>query len=206
MGILDWIRLRSPENVRFRAEIAKIRDLPEDAHIERLGGLLHHHCVELAAGFVQEELRKGKDSIFAGLDQRHFFHEMLLLNYWLANRTIGGRDGLLLKGMQNQYLVSFHHLSEKEQADDLSHMEERFTAFNNTWDDVTGHQDIFAEKFMEYLVPDVGSHLKNSVGFWVISHAFEANKKFSDIRAICRKLEVRTKTPAQGPLPQKPLQ
>ncbi|GAB4482437.1 MAG: hypothetical protein OHK006_00840 [Thermodesulfovibrionales bacterium] len=202
MGLIDWIRTRTGDNVHIRADIAKIRDLPGNTQIERMGAFMHHVCVECAARFVQDEQRRGKDSIFAGLDHRHFFHEMLLLNYWLANRMLGGKDGLLLGEMQKHYLVSFHHLSGKEKADDLSHMHERFAAFDDTWDDVTGHQDIFAEKFMSYLVPDVSGHVKNSVGFWIISHAFEARKKFRDIRMICKDLQVRTRIPGKKSLPE----
>jgi len=164
--------------------------------MEGLGGLVHRLCVEYAADFVQEQLRRGPNSHFSGLDRGRFFHEMLILDYWLADRVVGGKDKSLLGEMQRQYLSSFHHLSGAEGNGDLAHVEERFRAFSDTWDDVTGHQDIFAEKFAEYLFAGDMNFDGPSVAFWVITHACEVDKKVRDFRLICKELGIRTKAPA----------
>lgn len=198
MGLLGWIRLHNRDNRAIREELQKITNLPDESRIEKLGGLLHHLCVEYAAGFVQEQLRRGKDSQFLELDKGRFFHEMLLLNYWLVDRVMGGKDKTLLNEIQKQYLLSFHHLSGAEAADDLAHVEARFRDFTYTWDDVTGHLDIFAEKFAEYLFAGEKNYHLPSVAFLVITHATDTEKKLRDFKTICRELHIRTKASGKG--------
>lgn len=197
MGLFSWLRLHNKRNRGVREELLKIKDLPDVARIEKLGGILHHFCVEYAAGFVQEQLRRGKDSQFLELDKGRFFHEMLLLNYWLVDRVMVGKDKTLLDEIRKQYLLSFHHLSGMESPDDLTHLEERFAAFSDTWDDLTGHQDIFAEKFAQYLFAGEKNYHLPSVAFLVITHATDMEQYVMDFKTICRELHIRTK-PGKG--------
>ena len=197
MGLFSWLRLHNKRNRGMREELRKIKAVPEGVRMERLGGVLHHLCVEYAAGFVQEQLRRGKDSQFLELDKGRFFHEMLLLNYWLVDRVMGGRDKTLLNEIQKQYLLSFHHLSGMEGPDDLTHLHERFAAFSDTWDDLTGHLDIFAEKFAQYLFAGEKNYHLPSVAFLVITHATDMEQYVLDFKAICKELHIRTK-PGKG--------
>ncbi len=193
MTIIDLIRLHNSRNRRIRGEVREMRGLSPQVQIEKLGSLIHHLCVECAAEFVQAELGKGADSPFSRIEKGVFFHEMLLLNYWVAGHVIADKTSSVVSELMKQYLVSFRHLGQLKRAGDLSHVDERFRAYSEVWDDKGGHMDIFAEKAAEYLCGRLEPAELSRVSFWMIRHTDEFRSKMRDLKTICRIVGVRLK-------------
>lgn len=193
MGLVDWLRQHNKKNRQIRNELKSMLRHSEDVRLERIAPLLHHLCVEYAAAFVQYEQGRGEDSPFCELDKGRFFHELLLLNYWIADRVISDKERALIGEMKKQYLVSFHHLSDAEQNTDLSHIDERFAAYTETWEDKSGHKDFFAEAFARYLFNERKVERFNEILFWVITHAEDVTRNLKDFKTICNQLGIRTK-------------
>lgn len=185
--VIDFIKEILDKEARIRREkIKKLQGAPDSRVAEELGQMLYRMSVDLAAIFVQEELSK-KDTPFKGLDKYTLFHEMMIVNFWLIDKIFSKYLNTLPERVYNLYSLSF-----PQAADYLGTVPEKFKAYYNSWDDVTGHHDIFGEKVAEILFGKELLNVERRVSFWIVLYSDKALKTFKRFRNICRDMNVLT--------------
>lgn len=195
MGVLDVIKgLFSDKERGLREQVSRLNSLSAADAERELGLVLYNICVESASSFVNQELNRG-DSPFRGLQKHKFFHEIALLTFWLAEKAvIGSRKNITEEILQN-YLksVNFHFLHN----DGQEAFHSRYKSYYSTWDDITGHQDLFGIKAAGYIFEEVNE--KNSrpdITFWLILYSDETLKKLMSFRGLLKKSGFSLKKPS----------
>jgi len=164
-------------------KLKEIRELPEDRAQRELGRLLFDICVENAIQFVTEEFYK-EGSHFRNLDKHKLFHEILAINFWLVDKKFSKLNKSLLDEMHNLYSVSYGEAAGLHAAADS--LRDKYRVYHDSWNDVTGYQDQFGLKATEFIFGDADAVPVEQTSFWIISHADDALKTFSDIKKKCR--------------------
>lgn len=176
------------EYKKLYQQIRKIHDLPEDNRREQLATVLHNECVKAAGSFVQQELQK-KDSPFLGADKTDFFHEIVALNFWVIDKTVAGKKKVIMTKLHEQYYKSFFFKGSFEE--EMQFLHDRYKVYHEYWDEVTGHQDEYAEKVAVNIFGRDKTFPVPQVCFWIISYTFEMIDKYSDIRRLCRDAKIK---------------
>lgn len=164
-----------------KSEASLLSRLPPAERLARLGVVLHDICVKTAARFVEEEQRRA-DSPFKDLPQSNLFHEMLVLNFWTLERIFEGRREELLDHLYRRYGSSFVWGREASHAELMTALRVKFRTYDTSWDEYTGHQDVFARQALGIIFG--GRHVPDSpqAAFWLISYAAGTMKDFTRVR------------------------
>lgn len=186
MGLIDFIGDRVlPERKRLRETLAGLRDVPAGRAGEELLLAVHDLCVTYASDFVRQE-RTRRDSPFVRADSGQFFHEILILNYWLAGTVLRGETPVSRKALSGAYLRSSHcRSSETDET-----LVERYKAYSESWDELSGTQDRFAVQAAMRIFRSDQQYAENQVSFWLISHTFETLKRFENVKRLIGELRL----------------
>jgi len=88
---------------------------------------------------------------FKELPKTNFFHEMLVLNFWIFEKLFDDKKRSILDAMYRTYSSSFTWGWESSHKELLDLIGEKHRKYHNNWDELTGHQDLFGEKVTEIL-------------------------------------------------------
>lgn len=159
-------------------ELAK---LPPAELLTALAGELLELSVKAAARFVEEEHRRA-DSPFRGLAKADLFHEMLVMNFWALEWLFKGKRQELMEGVYRHYGSSFIWGLESGQEELLESMRGKFRTYDKAWDELSGHQDVFARQAIGIIFGDQNVAAAPQAAFWLITYADEAMKAFASIK------------------------
>jgi hypothetical protein len=164
-----------------------IQKLPQDRVEKELGRLLFDTCVEHALSFIKEEHSKA-DSLFRELHKHKLFHEMMAINFWLVDKKFTKTKKTLIDEVHNLYSLAYSESAESFNGPDS--LKDRYKIYHDSWNDITGHQDQFGSRATEFIFGNANNVPVEQTSFWIISHAHESVKIFSDIKRSCRNLIV----------------
>jgi hypothetical protein len=187
MGIISLIRQILPSKRKER--LARIRELPEIRRIDELGVVFYEESVDMAVRFVQEQIARGDDSPFRGAQKDRFFHEIVAVNFWALEKLFGKKNADLLERVLDNYARFFHGARGRGQTP--SWITERFAAYNASWNDVTGHQDVFGRRVAEHIFPQGQVFSVPETSYWIIEYAHEVLEDFREIRELCRSMKIK---------------
>ena len=173
--------IKKQEKGLGKNQIARLRQLPKEERKAELGTILHEQCVKAAADFVQRELAR-KDSPFKDLPKTDFFHEMLVLNFWIFEKLFEGRKRTILDAMYRTYSNSFTWGWESSHKELLESIMEKHSKYHSNWDELTGHQDLFGEKVTEILFKTKEGVPVLQTSYWIIDYTDRTLKKFQYIK------------------------
>jgi len=184
-GFLNWI-LDRKETIR-KEQLLKLRELPEARLQAEMGVVLHDVCVRHAAGFVKEELSRGA-SPFRGVERTAFFHEIMILNLWILDKTLAEKDKAVVSEVCRNYIRYFHVADGQREDHALNSIFEKHRVYYEEWDEVkvTGRHDKFGFKVAELVMGgNSGNAPPEQALFWIISYTESAMKVFRNIRKKC---------------------
>lgn len=161
-------------------QFAMLNRLPPDERRTQLGIVLHEICVKQAARFVEEEHRRG-DSPFRGIPRDDLFHEMLVMSYWVFAWLFRGKQPALMDRLQHHYATSFVWGRDSPPQELLDALRGKFKAYDETWDDYSGHQDVFARQAIGYLFGGRRTGEERQAAFWLITYADRTMKDFAKV-------------------------
>jgi len=156
---------------------------PEDRNTG-IGAILHDTCVRNAAGFVQQELGK-EDSPFRSLNKTDFFHEILILNFWMVDKLF--RKEAMLDAVCRTYSTAFDWGPEFCREELLKSISEKHGHYTATWSDETGFQNVFGEKVTEILFGRKEGIRVHESSYWIISHTDKTLKGLTQIKKHIKK-------------------
>lgn len=188
MGIVTLIKQLLPSKRRER--LARVRGLSAGQQPDELGSVFYTECLDHAVQFVQQQIARGDDSPFRGVQRDRFFHEVLALDFWVLDKVLAGKHGPLMERVFEVYGRSFPG-ARRAGAGAPDWIADRFAAYTATWDDVTGHQDEFGKKAGEHIFPSGQVFSVPETSFWIIEHAHEALDDFREVRDLCRSMKIR---------------
>lgn len=173
----------SPLTSRLKA----IQKLPHDRAEKELGRLMFDTCVDHALSFVEEEHSKA-ESPFRELHKHKLFHEMAVINFWLLDKKFSGTKKALTEEVHNFYSLAYGDSAESFDGPDS--LKDRYKIYNDSWNDINGHQDQFGLRATEFIFGNADGVPVEQTSFWIISYAHEILKTFTDIKQSCRNLIV----------------
>lgn len=170
-----------------KEQVAALCRLPPDERLIQLGIVLHDLCVKRAAGFVQEQHHLG-ESPFRNLLKPAFFHEMLVMNFWVFEWLFKGKRPELMERVYRHYGTTFVWGWESGQKELLDSMRGKFKTYDKAWDDYSGHQDIFARQAIGIIFGDQNVAGAPQAAFWLITYADRTMKDFAKVQESVGKL------------------
>ena len=163
-----------------KEQVTTLSVLPPDERIAKLGVVLHDICVKRAAMFVEEQHHLA-ESPFRDLSKTGFFHEMLVMNFWAFEWLFKGKRQPLMDHLYRHYNSSFVWGWESSQKELLDSMRAKFKTYDKSWDDYSGHQDIFARQAIGIIFGDQNVAGALQASFWLITYADQTMKDFTKI-------------------------
>lgn len=163
-----------------KGEAATLSRLPPDVRRARLGVVLHDICVKTAARFLEEEHRRA-DSPFKDLPKSDLFHEMLVMNFWVLEWLFKGKRQQLMDHLYSQYSSSFVWGRESSHEELMNAMRGKFRTYDSSWNDYSGHQDVFAGQALGIIFGDQNVPGAPQAAFWLISYADRTMKDFTHL-------------------------
>jgi len=161
-------------------QVLRLTRLPKDQALKELGSVLYEECIRQASTFVNGELRRG-DTPFKGISAAAFFHEMLVVAFWLVDRKAAGGKHLLLNEFHDNY---FRFFTAPGTTPEERHAElmKKYEKYDDAWNDVTGHFDEFGLQVVQNMYGKVEDMKTRERTFWVIRFA-------DDIVKACKPLK-----------------
>ena len=163
-----------------REQVATLSRLPPDERLAQLGVMLHDICVKRAAGFVEEQHHLG-ESPFRDLPKTEFFHEMLVMNFWVFEWLFKGKRQSLTEQLYRHYNASFIWGWESSHKELMDSMRVKFKTYDKSWDDFSGHQDVFARQAVGIIFHGEQIAEARQAAFWIIIFADQTMKDFTEI-------------------------
>jgi len=163
-----------------KEQVATLSRLTPDERLAQLGVVLHDICVKRAAGFVEEQHHLG-ESPFRDLPKTEFFHEMLVMNFWVFEWLFKGKRQPLMDAVYRHYNASFVWGWESSHKELLESMRVKFKTYDKSWDDYSGHQDIFAKQAIGIIFGGQNAPGAPQASFWLITYADQTMKDFTKI-------------------------
>ena len=164
-----------------RNQMATLSGLPPEERPVQLGVVLHDICVKTAARFVEEEHRR-PDSPFRELSQTDLFHEMLVMNFWVFEWLFKAKRQAVMGHLYRHYSASFVWGRESTHKELMDSMSAKFRTYEKTWDDYSGHQDVFARQAIGIIFGGKQIAAAPQAAFWLISHTDRTMKDFAEIK------------------------
>ena len=163
-----------------RDHLASLNRLPFDERLAELGSVLHEICVKQAARFVEEDHRRA-DSPFRDLPKADLFHELLVMNVWVFAWLFNGKQPALMDRLYHHYSTSFVWGRESSHKELMDAIRVKFAAYDKSWDDYSGHQDVFARQAIGIIFRGQQVAESPQAAFWLISYADQTMKDFAAI-------------------------
>lgn len=163
-----------------REQMATLSALPPEERLARLGIVLHDICVKKASRFVEEEHQRA-DSPFRDLPKTDLFHEMLVMNFWIFEWLFKGKRQEVMAHLYHHYNTSFIWGWESSHKELMDSMRVKFKTYDKAWDDVSGHQDVFARQAIGIIFGGVQIAAARQAAFWLIVYADRTMKDFIEL-------------------------
>jgi hypothetical protein len=170
-----------PEKGLTKAQMSALCRFPPDNRLAELGVVLHDLCVKSAARFVEVEHRRA-DSPFRDLPKSDLFHEILVMNFWIFEWLFKGRKQALMDNLYRQYHASFVWGWESSDKELLDALRGKFRTYDKSWDDYSGHQDMFARQAIGIIFGGKEVAAAPQAAFWLICHADRTMKEFAAVK------------------------
>lgn len=175
MNIFSGIKKMLDSNSTQKKHLEMIKKLPPEQQGKELGLMLYEMCAKCSVDFVNEEINRG-DSPFRGTNKHRFLYEVMLLTLWIADKAAGGKKKTITEEINACYLS--RNVSNSDIETETRALKERCDAYDDSWDDVSGHQDIFGRKVAEFIFDNDKNRLRPDVTFWLILYADSTMKSF----------------------------
>lgn len=172
-------RLIGKDSVIKKTDITRLTALPPEQREQELQSVFYELAFKDAAAFVYENLRRS-ESPFSKLDRNHFFHEMLIINFWMMRKVFSKYQHDIAEKMHAHYFGSLSDIAERTAA-----LAPKMKVYNLCWDDYTGHHDEFGLKVGEHLFGKDVHYPEKNVSFWIISYTDDNIKKYKKMRKQC---------------------
>lgn len=170
-----------------KGQIATLSQLAPEERLAQLGVVLHDVCVKAAAGFVEEQHHLA-ESPFMAVPKSDLFHEMLVMNFWIFEWLFKGRRQEIMDQLFRHYNTSFVWGWESSHKELMESMRGKFKTYDKSWDDHTGHQDVFARQAIGIIFGDQNAAGAPQAAFWLISYADRTMKEFAEIKSSVDRL------------------
>ncbi|MCI0469534.1 MAG: hypothetical protein L0Y62_05650 [Nitrospirae bacterium] len=179
MGIVKSIKkaFRKDGLVQER-QLKTLQGLTKEQAEKRLGIILHELCVKYAVDFVKEQLNMG-DTPFKGVSKSRFFHEVMLINFWMTDKVLGEKGKAVMDEIVRNYSGAFHISGVSGDIPD------RFSAYYNSWNEHTGHHDEFGIKASRNIFGRESDIPFAQASFWIISYADKTVKAITEFKKTC---------------------
>ncbi|MBI5848409.1 MAG: hypothetical protein HZB31_10765 [Nitrospirae bacterium] len=162
-----------------KADIARLSGLQSEEREKELLSICYELAFKDAAAFVYDGLRR-PESPFSVLERNAFFHEMLIINFWMMDKVFSKYMKDLAENMHAHYFGSLSDIEERKTA-----LAPKFKAYYLCWDEYTGHHDEFGLRVGEVLFGKEAVYPEKNVSFWIITYADDSIKKYRKLRAQC---------------------
>lgn len=176
-------------------QMATLSALPPEERLGQLGIVLHDICVKKAAGFVEDEHHR-PDSPFRDLPKTELFHEMLVMSFWTFEWLLKGKRQPLMDAVYRHYNASFVWGWESSHKELMDSMRVKFKTYDKSWDDFSGHQDVFARQAVDIIFGGKQIAEARQAAFWIIIFADRTMKDFAEIRKSAEQLLEEKANPA----------
>jgi hypothetical protein len=177
-------RLLSREYRALIRQVDALKALSQEEAYDKAGDMLHQLCIKKAAEFVQEAQARD-ESPFIDLHEHDFFHEMLIVDLWMADRVFSCKRKPIAESLHRHYEKVFYLSGHADKS--LEEMRRKFAMYDETWDDITGHQDDFGLAVSQNLFGE-RAFIAAYTSFWIVWHADEMKKMFVEIRKLMKGL------------------
>ncbi|TAN45739.1 MAG: hypothetical protein EPN22_01740 [Nitrospirae bacterium] len=180
-------KILSREYRQLCRQVEGLKALPVEDAYEKAGDMLHQLCIRKAAEFVKDAQARD-ESPFKDLHEHDFFHEMLIVDLWMADKVFSGKRKAVAESLHKQYERVFYLSGHADKS--LDEMRRKFEMYTDTWCDITGHQDEFGLAVSKNLF---GSREFKApyTSFWIVWHADEMRKNFVEIRKLMKGLSAK---------------
>jgi len=172
-------KLMGKDSVIKKADINRLTAMQPEEREKELQSLFYELAFKDAAAFVYENLRRS-DSPFSSLDRNLFFHEMLIMNFWMMQKVFSKYIKNLAEKMHIHYFGSLSDIDERSAA-----LKPKLKTYNLCWDEYTGHHDEFGLKVGENLFGKDAQYPERNVSFWIITYTDDNIKKYKKVRKQC---------------------
>ena len=172
-------KLIGKESIIKKADIGRLAALPPEQREKELQSLFYEFAFKDAAAFVYDNLRRS-ESPFSNLDRNVFFHEMLIINFWMMRKVFSKYTHDIAEKMHAHYFGSLSDIAERTAA-----LKPKLKAYNLCWDEFTGHHDEFGLKVGEILFGTEAKYPEKNVSFWIITYTDDSIKKYKKMRKQC---------------------
>lgn len=180
-------------NNSHRKQFEGIKKLPAEEQVYRVGEIFYEECVRKASGFITGELRR-KDSPFSAVSREKFFHEIMAVTMWLLDKTFEGKKRLFMDRIINMYSDYFKF----SPALDSQALRCRYSIYYESWNDVTGHQDIFGQMAAEKIFGESSNFSLHQSSFWIITYAYDTMNEFENLARQCRNMKIKLSIPHEN--------
>jgi len=172
-------KLVGKDSVIKKADMARLAAMPTEQREKELQSIFYELAFKDAAAFVYENLRRS-ESPFSSLERNAFFHEILIINFWMMQKVFSGYMKGLADKMHMHYFGSLSDISERKDA-----LAPKLKTYNLCWDEYTGHHDEFGLKVGEILFGKEVRYPEKNVSFWIITYTDDSIKKYKKLRKQC---------------------
>lgn len=185
MGIVAEIKSFLPS--RRKKLLAEIMGHIPEQRLARLSRIIYDACREHAAHFVADHAAR-HDSPFKGVSRELFFHEMMDVNLWVVARMLSGKKPRLLEQIYETYVISSSVYGSSKMLHDTYARKQDI--YNSSWNDVTGHQDVFGQKVAEQIFGPDRTFSVPETSFWIISYTYDVMDDLAELQALCRRMKI----------------
>jgi hypothetical protein len=179
MVIESLKKLMGKDSVIKKTDINRLTAMQPEQREKELQSLLYELAFKDAAAFVYENLRRS-ESPFSKLDRNVFFHEMIIINFWMMRKVFSKYMHDIAENMHLHYFGSLSDIAERTTA-----LKPKLKAYNLCWDEHTGHHDEFGLKVGENLFGKDVHYPEKNVSFWIITYTDDSIKKYKKARKQC---------------------
>lgn len=172
-------KLLGKESLIKKADIDRLTALPSDQKEKEFHSILYELAFKDAAAFVYDNVRRS-ESPFSKLDRNVFFHEMLIINFWMMRKVFSKYEHDIADKMHFRYFGSLSDIDER-----TATLKPKLKAYNLCWDEYTGHHDEFGLKVGEILFGKETKYPEKNVSFWIITYTDDSIKKYIKLRKQC---------------------
>jgi hypothetical protein len=188
MGVVGFISRYLGTGIIGGEDLRDLKTAPEDRLPETVGYVFYDLALRYASGFVRDEIARS-ESPFLEVPQEKLFHEVMILNIWIVQRTINKNKMKILDHIRTLYASCSMCAGKKDVV--LQEIDSRCETYNQSWNDFTGFQDEFGKRAAENIFGKDVEIPYEQVTFWIIFYADRIMQKFKKAKRECAAYGVR---------------
>jgi hypothetical protein len=118
-----------------------------------------------------------------------FFHEILAVTFWLADKEIAAGKKTFMDELHDHYFRAFMGDETREQR--RTTLLKKYERYEDTWNEITGHLDEFGLCVVRNIFgPEENTRTRERT-FWIIQYADESSAAFSGLKEVWKKIGAR---------------